>query len=127
MPHIDGHLDALDRVAVSMSALEEAAVAGDDVGSGIARDFDKAVGSKDNWIVGDGWIGEDEAVAEAGILGAVAGKGFGGAHGELVADEAGVDVGGNDALDLLLWATEDGLELGEGQGESRFEVFVDLG
>ena len=98
-----------------MSALEEAAVARDDVCPGVTGDFDEAVRGEDNGIVRDGGVGQDEAVSQPGILGAVAGEGFGGAHGELVADEARIDVRRDDAFNLLLWAAEDGLELREGR------------
>ena len=98
-----------------MSALEEAAIARDDVRPGVTGNLDEAVRGEYNRIVCDGGVGQDEAVSQPGIPAAVAGEGFGGAHGELVADEARIDVGRDDAFNLLLWAAEDGLELREGQ------------
>ena len=75
---VDRDLDPLHALHVCMAALQEAAVARDDVGARVAGHFDEAVAREDDRVVGFGRVGQDEAVAQAGVAAAVRGQGFGG-------------------------------------------------
>ena len=71
-------LDPLHALPVGVPPLQEAAVARDDVGAGVAGHFDEAVRGINDGIVGLGRVGEDEAVAQPGVAAAVRREGFGG-------------------------------------------------